>query len=77
VALLHSIGNFASVRVTSMDFQVECPFCGEPGEIDVEVGDDDGEQEFVQDCEVCCHPWSVRVRVDRDGEVSVSVDRSG
>jgi hypothetical protein len=61
-----------------MDFQVECPFCGEPGDVDIEVAEDDvGEQEFVQDCEVCCHPWAVRVRVDRDGEVSVSVDRSG
>jgi hypothetical protein len=60
----------------SMNYQVECPFCGEPGDVDVEVGGDDADdQVFVQDCEVCCHPWAVRVKVGRDGEVSVSVDR--
>jgi hypothetical protein len=60
-----------------MYVDVECPFCGEPGGVDVEDGDAEaGEQEFVQDCEVCCRPWSVRVRVGHDGEVAVSVDRS-
>jgi len=60
-----------------MQLEVECPFCGEPGAVDVEPADaEPGEQEFVQDCEVCCRPWSVRVRVDHDGEIAVSVDRS-
>jgi hypothetical protein len=60
-----------------MDFEVECPFCGEPGSIQVEPGDaEPGEQEFVQDCEVCCRPWSVRVQVGHDGEIAVDVDRS-
>ena len=39
-------------------FPVACPYCGEAGEIYVET-DVDGE--FVQDCEVCCNPWLVRV----------------
>jgi hypothetical protein len=30
-------------------------------------------QEYVQDCEVCCHPWIVRVDLDADGFPSVSV----
>ncbi len=60
-----------------MDFEVECPFCGEPGEIDVEIEDaPPGEQVFVQDCAVCCNPWAVRVHVDAAGEVSVEVTRS-
>ena len=37
---------------------VTCPYCGEEVEIFVEP-DVDGR--FVQDCEVCCNPWSVRV----------------
>jgi hypothetical protein len=30
---------------------------------------------FVQDCEVCCNPWRVRVQRE-DGERYVSVDRA-
>lgn len=44
-------------------FAVTCPFCGEAVEISVES---DVHGQFVQDCEVCCNPWLVRVT--RDGE---------
>ena len=40
-------------------FIVTCPFCGEDVEILVER---DERGPFVQDCEVCCNPWTVRVR---------------
>jgi hypothetical protein len=40
-------------------FEVECPYCGEVVEIYVEP---DVRGVFVQDCEVCCNPWRVRVR---------------
>jgi hypothetical protein len=39
-------------------FVVTCPYCGEEVEILVEA---DVSGTFVQDCEVCCRPWSVRV----------------
>ena len=62
---------------TSMDETVECPFCGEPGEIAADFDPSEpGEQVFVQDCAVCCRPWSVTVTVGYDGEVSYRVDRS-
>jgi hypothetical protein len=51
-------------------FFVTCPYCGESVEIYVEP---DVRGTFVQDCEVCCNPWRVRVtgsRADRDVEVS-------
>jgi hypothetical protein len=32
-------------------------------------------QEYVEDCEVCCQPWSVRVSVGGDGEPNVVVSR--
>ena len=44
-------------------FTVTCPYCGEDVEIYVEP---ELRGTFVQDCEVCCNPWRVRVR--RDGE---------
>ncbi len=44
-------------------FLVTCPYCGEEVEIYLES---DVKGSFVQDCEVCCNPW--RVRVTRDGD---------
>ena len=37
--------------------------------------DPDTRGSFVQDCEVCCHPWQVNVQWD-DGVPSVMVDRA-
>jgi Cysteine-rich CPXCG len=39
-------------------FAVICPYCGEELEIYVEP---EMTGRFVQDCEVCCNPWRVRV----------------
>jgi hypothetical protein len=39
-------------------FLVTCPYCGEQVEIYLES---DMRGSFVQDCEVCCNPWRVRV----------------
>ena len=53
-------------------FLVTCPYCGEDVEIYVEA---EMRGSFVQDCEVCCNPW--RVRVSRqDGERSVDIARA-
>ncbi|HKB09117.1 MAG TPA: CPXCG motif-containing cysteine-rich protein [Vicinamibacterales bacterium] len=45
------------------EFEVICPYCGEQIEIYLEP---DVRGTFVQDCEVCCNPW--RVRVSGSGE---------
>ena len=51
---------------------VSCPYCGESSELLVHpVGG--AIQEYVEDCEVCCHPWLVRVKLDGEGYASVSV----
>ena len=42
----------------SEQFFVTCPYCGEEVEIFIEP---DVSGSFVQDCEVCCNPWTVRV----------------
>ena len=47
----------------SDEFLVTCPYCGEEVEIYVEP---DLRGSFVQDCEVCCNPWRVRVSSDGD-----------
>ena len=53
-------------------FLVTCPYCGEDSEIYIEP---DVAGSFVQDCEVCCNPWRLRI-VDDDGERSVEVQRA-
>ena len=52
-------------------FPVICPYCGEAIEIYIEP---DVRGSFVQDCEVCCNPWRVRVSIE-DGERWVDVAR--
>jgi len=55
---------------------VDCPYCGEPGEVEFDPGETEaGEHRFVQDCAVCCRPWAVTVRVQADGEMSIDVAR--
>ena len=53
-------------------FPVTCPYCGEEVEVSVEA---DVEGSFVQDCEVCCNPWEVRVWEEGD-ERRISVRRT-
>jgi len=53
--------------------EVVCPYCGEG----ITIGLDPGGgrvQAYVEDCQVCCQPWRVRVRYDRDGGALVEVD---
>ena len=45
---------------------IECPHCGEPFTIAFDVSE--GSAEFVVDCEVCCRPMTVTVRL-RNGEI--------
>ena len=52
-------------------FLVTCPYCGEEVEVYVEP---DVRGQFVQDCEVCCNPWLVRV-VRQDGDRYLDVRR--
>ena len=45
-------------RMSDDEFAVMCPYCGESVEVYVEP---DVTGSFVQDCEVCCNPWLIRV----------------
>jgi hypothetical protein len=41
-------------------------------EITLDPGSGD-QQEYVEDCEVCCQPWRVSVSYDRAGQAQVSI----
>jgi len=51
--------------------RVQCPWCWQFMDIFVES---DLHGEWVQDCEVCCRPWVIRVN-RTEGEKWISVDR--
>ena len=53
-------------------FDVTCPYCGELVEIYLES---DLRGRLIQDCEVCCNPWQLRIVRDGD-ERSVEVRRA-
>jgi hypothetical protein len=53
-------------------FSVACPYCGEEVEIYLEADIGSG---FVQDCEVCCSPWLVRV-IGSGDDRSIKVTRA-
>jgi hypothetical protein len=54
------------------EFDVTCPYCGEESVIYIEA---DVSGSFIQDCEVCCNPW--RVRIVRDGsERAIDLSRA-
>jgi hypothetical protein len=51
---------------------VYCPYCNETVEIALDPGGGN-EQQYVEDCEVCCQPWTVSVRYLVDGTATVAV----
>lgn len=55
--------------------EVKCPYCGETVEIALDPGGGT-EQEYVEDCQVCCRPWSVRVTYNESGSADVEVEAS-
>lgn len=61
------------INAWDTEAEVMCPYCGEV----VTIGLDPGGgrfQTYVEDCQVCCQPWHVHLRYDRDGGAVVEVD---
>ncbi|UNK56343.1 CPXCG motif-containing cysteine-rich protein [Pseudoxanthomonas daejeonensis] len=46
--------------------ELRCPYCGE--RIDVAVDDSAGDQDYIEDCQVCCRPIAISVSVDGPGD---------
>ena len=55
-----------------MSTTVACPYCSEVVEISLDPGSGD-DQDYVEDCEVCCRPWQVAVTYDGSGKADVSI----
>jgi transcription elongation factor Elf1 len=50
---------------------IECPYCGE--RIKVLIDSSDIEQQYIEDCQVCCKPINFLITENFDGEFAVNV----
>ena len=49
---------------------ISCPYCGEG--ITILIDQSLPDQEYVEDCQVCCRPIVLHVSVETNGAVAVS-----
>lgn len=50
---------------------IDCPYCGET--INVLIDSSDLEQQYIEDCQVCCKPINFLVIENMTGELDVNV----
>ena len=50
---------------------IYCPYCGEMNTVFIEPLQE--EQEYIEDCQVCCRPIVFHVRPEADGSYAVHV----
>jgi hypothetical protein len=55
-----------------VDHEIECPYCGEWVTLFIDPGGGE-EQVYVEDCPVCCRPWTVAARQEEQGGFAVAV----
>ncbi|TAL95669.1 MAG: CPXCG motif-containing cysteine-rich protein [Rhodanobacter sp.] len=48
---------------------IDCPYCGEP--IEILIDRSVREQQYIEDCQVCCRPIMLGVSVEEDGTTQV------
>ncbi len=49
---------------------INCPYCGE--RISVVIDCTAGSQEYVEDCQVCCRPIRLQIRIGPEGTPEVT-----
>lgn len=52
---------------------VSCPYCGASDDLIVDCTV--GSQQYTEDCQVCCRPMVVSVRISDESEPEVAVGR--
>jgi hypothetical protein len=61
---------------TAAEFaRVQCPYCGEAFETRIDAST--GSATYVEDCQVCCQPIEMELRVTDDGTSNELIARRG
>ena len=50
---------------------IGCPYCGET--INVLIDSSDMEQQYIEDCQVCCKPINFLISESINGDITVNV----
>lgn len=50
---------------------IQCPYCGE--DIEILVDTSIGEQEYVEDCQVCCRPMVITMSFANTGDMDINI----
>lgn len=53
--------------------RIECPYCGETFSACIDCSA--GNQQYVEDCPVCCRPIELHLDVDSAGQLSALIPR--
>ncbi len=53
------------------DTEIGCPYCGES--LSVLIDAQDADEEYIEDCQVCCRPITFLITQSMGGELTVSV----
>ena len=56
------------------EITVSCPYCGERFDTTVDLSA--GDQNYIEDCYVCCRPIQFDIKTDNDELLSVTTDVS-
>ena len=70
---LDPLDSDSSEEPADTDSVVLCPYCGAANEIALDP-DGGSFQDYVEDCQVCCRPWHVRVTYSPGGAASISIE---
>jgi len=46
---------------------IHCPYCGE--QLEILIDGSAGNQDYVEDCQVCCSPIDICVQIDSAGQI--------
>ncbi len=57
--------DFEDLEESLENVDIECPYCGKGIEIAVDALE--GVQEYVEDCQVCCNPITLKITASEDG----------
>ena len=53
----------------SQPAHIHCPYCGEL--LEIVIDSSVNRQEYIEDCQVCCKPMKLRIRIGEEGEPSI------
>ncbi|UQB42298.1 CPXCG motif-containing cysteine-rich protein [Thiomicrospira microaerophila] len=48
---------------------IQCPYCWQ--QVEIVIDPSEPEQDYIEDCYVCCRPIQLKIKVGDDGELEV------